>query len=388
MQNLDCSESEVKRAVKDSWTPSQVKDDTVTKTATIERRGKLEFRLFQPEDGPSLSSLHGEVFGRKIDPDYWTWKYYQNPAGPHDAYVALDSGRIVGNMTAIPVRMKVGDQELTACQTCDIVIAPSYRRSTPFFRMFKLAYKEVEKHDWQFIYGLPLESTFRLGTRMLGFKSSGALKSLVKVLDPTLFLRKKIKSRVASGALGAMGVVGLRLLNISRTVTMKKVEIRKLDQFDHEFHDLWNRCKDHHEISVIREPDYLNWRYFQNPINDYKVFAAYRDGECLGFVVLCIKEKDGFKRCFVIDLMTLPGDTALIKCLLGTAVAYSYREGVDSINTWMLEHTDAFPVLREMGFVERDTPHYLIVRPGESWSSGCLDERTNWFLTIGDSDHY
>ncbi len=355
---------------------------------TSPKRLDLDFRPFESRDGPALSALHGEVFGRKIDPAYWNWKYYLNPAGPHNAYLAVHDGRIVGEITAVPVRIKVGDREIIASQTCDIVIAPSYRKSTPFFRLFKVAYKDYETKGWEFIYGLPLESTYRLGTKMFGFKSAGALKSLVKILDPTPFLRKRIKNRVMSGTLGTLGVAGLRLRNMSRSIRLNRLKIKEVEQFDSRFDDLWYRCSPRFPIAVARTPEYLNWRYFQNPMTQYKVLAVYSGEECRGFAVYCMRERDGITRCFLVDLLAHPDDAAVIKCLLSCVAEASYRQGADSVNTWMLEHTFLYPFLKETGYVERDTPHYLIVKPTKDASDSFLHERGNWFLTIGDSDHY
>jgi hypothetical protein len=336
----------------------------------------------------ALSALYDEVFSREIEPEYWEWKYYQNPAGKHDTYVALKGDKIVGQVGGIPVKVKVGSEEVLAAQTCDIIVSARHRKGTPFFRLHKAASKEVEPRGWSFVYGFSIESTYRISTKMLGFVSAGPIGKLVKILKPAPFLRNKVKPGFLCDTLGALGAHSLKMLDTLRTGSIQGVEIWEVDRFDSVFDELWRRRAEDFDIMVVRDSTYLNWRYTQNPIQAYTTFGATKSGTLAGFVTTCIRQEGDIRRGYIVDLLVDPQDKETCNALFAYAIDHFRREGADSINTWLPEHTMAFGLAKRVGFVVRKTSHNLIVRSHGRWDNELLTDRSRWFLTMGDSDNY
>lgn len=349
---------------------------------------KLEYRLFQGGDESALSALYKEVFGVDLAPEYWEWKYQRNPAGAHIMYVALEGDKIVGGLGAIPVKVKAGSEEVLGLQTCDIVIAAKYRKGTPFFRRHKLGTEEQKRRGWGFVFGFSIETTYRLSTKMLGFVDAGPIHKIVKVLNPTLFLRGKLVPRSVATAFGACAASGLKMLNKIKIRHAEGVEIGEANRFDSTFDEFWrSRCGDF-EIMIVRDSAYLNWRYCQNPAQAYRTFTAFRNGVLSAFAVVAVRQEGEFRRGYVVDLLASPEDRETMSSLFAQAITHLYGERVDSVTAWIPERTSAFHLAQRLGFVRRRTPHHLIVRGEGHLDNKYLAERSRWYIAMGDSDNY
>ncbi len=353
------------------------------------KRTKLEYKRYERKYGPGLSALFKRMFDRDLGDDYWEWKYYDNPAGKHNAYIALDEEKVVGEIASIPCRVKVGPEELTACQTCDIVIAPEHQGLRTFRTLCRVAEDSSRDNGCVYIYGVAVPTTLGLSTKILGFNDAGPLNNLAKVINPAPFLKKRLKIGPLSTALGALGGAGLRTVDAFRLKPSPGIEISEIDRFDSSFDNLWKEWSADFDHVIIRDSVYLNWRYCDNPVENYKIFKADRNGKCVGFLVMCFNVEEGIRRGFVVDLMTDPGDPQVLSSLISRLAGILYREKTDSISIWMLEHVPAYKYLRSIGFVPRGTPHTLIVKSlVDKWGNERLSERTEWFFTLGDGDMY
>ncbi|GAB4330910.1 MAG: hypothetical protein Kow0099_01880 [Candidatus Abyssubacteria bacterium] len=348
---------------------------------------KLKYRPFQQGDEDALSDLFNEVFGWRPVPSYWDWKYFQNPAGPHDAFVAECQGTIVGEIAAVPIRVKIGSEEVIASQTCDIVIAPRYRKGTPFFRLHKMASDEVDRRQWEFVYGISVKTTYRISTKVLGFSGVGPIRRMVKILNPVPFLGQRFRGRILADSLGAIARNGMRMLEWKRLKPSPTIEIRHVESFDKSFDELWERRARDFEIMVVRNSQYLNWRYCANPVQKYTTLAGFRDNALAGFVTLCSRVENGIRRGYILELLAPPDDDELTRSLLCHAILQFGREHVDIANMWLFEHMPGFEISRKLGFRPKESPHDLIIRPHGEQEKGYLSDITRWFLTIGDSDY-
>jgi predicted N-acetyltransferase YhbS len=349
---------------------------------------KLEYRPLQQGDEAALSALHREVFGVDFPIQYWDWKYYQNPAGEHDAYVAVADGAIGGEIATIPVKVKLGAELATACQTCDVAIAPQYRKGTPFFRLHKAAAEEVTRRGWVFVYGIAIETTYKISTKMLGFVGAGHIRKLVKILNPAPFLAERMKAERAGKAIGSVGSFGLKLVDSLRTRDYPDIEVAQIERFDSAFDDFWLERSSDFEIMGVRDSCYLNWRFFQNPMQTYDVFCARRNGKLSGFIVLCMRAESKIRRGYIVDFLVPPQDGEVACSLIQRAVSHFHAQKADNITVWLPERAPIFDFFKRNGFLERETPHDLIVRSHGKWANDYLADATHWFLTMGDSDNY
>lgn len=350
---------------------------------------KLICRRLERKDGAQLSELQKEVFGVNRDSAYWDWKYFQNPAGEHAMYVAIDpsSDRIVGEHGTIPIKMNIGAKECLSSLGVDIVELPEYQKGGPFFRLHKLATEEGSSRT-AFTYAFTIKKTYRIFTRLLRFKGVCPVCNFVKILNPTPFLQRKIKIRFFARLCGSIGRQIIKLRSNRKSPIPDELTARNVEQFDHSFDRFWQQKVKKYDIMTIRDADYLNWRYINNPEATYKTIALKQteEGSIEGFIVLRTVQKE-IKRGYIVDILVANNGDELVQLLLSKAVDYFYTEGVDSISCWMLEHTPIAATLKKTGFKLRETPHDLIIR---SYTADVpkeyLIDKFKWYFTIGDSD--
>ena len=349
----------------------------------------LVCRRLEKMDNEQLSDLQMKVFGRKRDEKYWDWKYFQNPAGEHAMYVAVDpeSNTIVGEHGTIPMRMRAGEREITSAQGVDIAILQEYQKGGPFFQLHQHATEEASSRA-ELTYAFSIKKTFRIFTRLLHFKGVCPVCSYIKILDPTPFIRWRIKSKLIAGLCGGLGKMIINLRNQGKPVVPDGLELYEIQHFDHRFDEFWQGNAEKYDIMIIRDSQYLNWRYIKNPETTYKIFALgeVEGGAIKGYIVLATVEGE-IKKGYIVDILVEKRGDEWAKMLLLQAAHYFLGERVDSFSGWMQEDSTLTSAFKEMDVRVHDTPYDLMICPysSEIPVEYFLD-KSKWYITIGDSD--
>ncbi|MBC2696163.1 MAG: GNAT family N-acetyltransferase [Desulfobacteraceae bacterium] len=347
----------------------------------------LEFRKFRRGDEEGLSSLFREIFHVEKNADYWNWKYFQNPAGQHMIIVALDKDKIVGATGTIPVRFKVGSNEIIASQAIDLVLLPQYRGRRTFFTIEKIARKECIDNNVKFNYGFTIKKTYRIATKFLGFEGVYPISNMTKVLNPSPYLRQKIRVGLLASPLGYVAKQVLNAFNRRKLSAFPGLTTGKISRFDSRFDDLWSKEADHYEVAVIRDSQYLNWRYVECPAL-YKIYSARENGSIKGFIVLGCFQED-IKRGRIVDIFVEKGRKDIADVLIARGINYFIEECIDVITCWMLEQWPIIESLIKRGFVKRETHHDFVVRSyTDEFPNEYFADKSKWYLTMGDSDYY
>lgn len=347
----------------------------------------LEFRRFHRGDEEGLSSLFREVFHVEKDASYWDWKYFRNPAGEHMMIVALDKDKIVGVIGSIPVLIKAGSRVVLSSQGIDFVLLEQYRDRGTFFTIEKIAREECKNKHIKFNYGLTIKKTYRIVTKFLGFAGVCPIFNMAKVLNPTPYLRQKIRVGLLASPLGYVAKQVLNVLNRKKLSAFHGLTTGEITRFDIRFDDFWSKEADHYEVAVIRDCQYLNWRYVECPV-PYKIYSAQENGSIKGFIVLRCFQED-IKRGRIVDIFVEKGREDIAEVLITQGINYFIDECVDVITCWMLEQWPIIESLRKRGFVKRETSHDLVIRSfATDIPNDYLTDKSKWYLTMGDSDYY
>src|SRR5262245_36004979 len=89
-----------------------------------------QFRLVDQDALLSFLALAYPDEPRKKEPAFWKWHNLENPHTPMDdipLWIIKSGDRVVGQLATIPVRVKVGSNEVPAIWILDFVILPEYR---------------------------------------------------------------------------------------------------------------------------------------------------------------------------------------------------------------------------------------------------------------------
>jgi hypothetical protein len=352
---------------------------------------KLTFRRLQPDDYKGISSLYSAVYEIQIGEQYWNWKYYQNPFGSHIIFVTLDGERIVGQTGAIPVKVKFNNRDFIACQTLDNIVLPDFKRGGTFFKLIKLQIDKACKDDLLFMYGFSVPVTFKVGTRFFRFRSVSAVNRWSFILSPASYFAKKYKIPVVSRFVGYLMSVFITMRRVRRFLKEPGGEVTEINRFDERFDNFWKEQADDYEIATVRDTTYLNWRYIDNPMKEYKIFTHVSDNKINGFIVTTVVSEE-VRRGLIVDVLIDHNRKGVVESLFSAAIDFFIKEKTDTVNLWLPGHVPIVPYIEKLGFVRRDTEHNLIVRwtshMAEHEHSDYIYNPRNWYFTMGDSDYY
>jgi GNAT superfamily N-acetyltransferase len=365
-------------------------------------KAKTELRLYREGDEEKLARFHEEVFKTKRPPEYFRWKYVENPEKRAVVSLAFKDEAVVGEICSVGTSVKVGEHDVPGGHIVDIAIGENNRSGGTFFRLERTLRKEDYKTSLM-EFAFSIKTTHKLATRLLGFEGASPIYRMVKILDAAPYVEAKIGFRPLARALTAICNAGLRVLDQFRGQRGHPgVIIEEVTRFDERFDELWQRGRLQYEIMIARTSAYLNWRFADHPTVAYTTYAAVSEGAVKGYVVLSIRRKGEASgtivdievdtdRGFVADIFVEPGPDheGVTSALIKKAADHSRSKGADTVACWVLEHMDLCDSLKALGFFRRETPHDLIVRAGddEKITNEYLSDPTRWYIARGDSDY-
>ncbi len=161
--------------------------------------------------------------------------------------------------------------------------------------------------------------------------------------------------------------------------------ITTLERFDDRVGKLFEDAAEAFDFLIVREKNYMNWRYCDPAGGRFTVRAAEEQGRLLGFLVFKIGEGEGY----VADLLVLPGRIDVVRSLVEDALRIFREAGVELVNCWMISRHPYNRVLRKYGFIDTRKDVGFKCRPvslDESELEFLSDEGSRIHLTHGDTD--
>jgi GNAT superfamily N-acetyltransferase len=342
--------------------------------------------LCQVGDEEELAAFDKRLGGPSSRPEYWRWKYFENPAGEGCLVVARVGGEIIGRLGFVPFRTRVQDRDIVGAQQVDVAILPEYRRGGIYFQLAQSAIAEGAERGIAFGFGFATEETRALSTDFLGFSLVGRVRRLVKVLDYLHYAGRLLGPRVSRRL--------RRRAAPSRRATAHPSPspdewVTAVDRFDELFDGLAAKVAPG-RVMVVRDSAYLNWRYVDCPTVEYERYAARSKGKLRGFVVFHAYEDDGVVRGVIDELVCPPDHPELLKRLLSVVFSDLRAKGAVNATCWL---PTGFPLgspMRALGFRDREARNHLIVLANttETLDFEHLVDDRNWYYTHGDSDYH
>jgi hypothetical protein len=324
---------------------------------------------------------------------YWYWQFRDNPAGPPKIRLAIDGDKVVGQYAVIPMNLQFMGKSVLATLSLDTMTHPHYRRQGMFGTLANELYADLGLNGMPVTYGFPNDNSLGGFVKKLQWTHICSLPVYVKPLRLDVIAAQVISnpglSIFAKPLARATGALAFRP---GRLAEQYKPNISWLDIFDERADDLWDQVYDPAKIALVRNADYLNWRYFQNPSRDYRVISFTKDADLLGYVVLRCMEQFGLRGGMITDLIARPEREDVVQALLDAASEHFLAQGMDLIAC--LSHGDAGLV----SLLKRNTfllpPKQMAFKQwyfggrvnSDDISQSLMDDPENWYLTFGDTD--
>jgi hypothetical protein len=168
-----------------------------------------------------------------------------------------------------------------------------------------------------------------------------------------------------------------------------EIEVERVDRPPAEIDKLFEAVTADKLCLTRRNAAYLDWRYVQMPGDCYELYAARRNGELCGVMVLRPVHELMPGSCTIVDWVVPQDDSATLDALLGKATERARDGGRQQVMAVFPDPSPEFAALVSRGFEVISSEHYeerrlthRIYHP--EMTTEWLQE--HWWYTLGDSD--
>lgn len=331
---------------------------------------RYEIRVYRPGDEHRIVPSFNRVFREVCGPgyvdrtlDFWRWEFEHNPCGHRITVGLTESGEIAAQYAGIAQRVATSFGPMTFVHIVDSFVLPEHRAGlkrpglfvTTAYPWFELC---RERGD-AVLYGYPVATAERIGQRYLEYK-------FLRVVD--------YLCRPASAG---------------TTSVPAAVQVERCREIPDDVDALFGRMAERRRCLVVRDREYLDWRYLRMPGDAYEVHAARRDGALVGLIVLRPRHELVPDACSIADWLTAADDADVTDALLGCVTARARAHSRETVLAVFADSSPERRALVERGFevapssrwLERRLTHRIY---DERLSTEWLSE--HWWYTLGDSD--
>jgi len=240
--------------------------------------GDIYIRPYAEGDEKDILPIFNKVFSTDRSMAHWLWKYRDNPYDRTRIALAVDrEENIAAHYGGYPVRFFSrwpGFESFLACQAGDTFTSPEFRNiglgpTSILSRTTFYYFDRFLQDNFAFAYGFNTGNIRKFGERYLGYIYGEEVPYLVLYRTESkastwCFMKRKI---------------------------FQGIRIHRIFEPGKELDDFFHRVKNQYDLLACRDSEYLKWRYFDAPDNDYYFFTSHVRSGMAGWAVFK-KQKD------------------------------------------------------------------------------------------------
>ncbi|WP_226581209.1 GNAT family N-acetyltransferase [Halobacillus litoralis] len=338
----------------------------------------MTVRRYQQGDEPQIQALFQKTFHQERPLQAWEWKFKNNPKHENPFILVFEEeGTILGHISLWLMDAYMKGQKAKVGVRVDTMVDPEARGKGIYKKLNDALVEEAAKDGITYLYGFPAPKAKELFLRYTGASHLTDMPRWMYVQKPVSLLAAKF------APLKALKSFDRLYAKIRGTKTREHdYKVKEITQCDEDFDRLAEKTKHTADGLVVRDAEYLNWRYFQHPAHTYKMTALYKNNELAGYVVT--NQKAGtFINGMIVDWLAVDDSTGAV--LLDEAL--QVLSDADVVQSWALPHTWAAQTMKAKGFVHKDSPMPLVGKEIDPEQTD-MNDPAKWFITPGDVDSY
>jgi GNAT superfamily N-acetyltransferase len=340
---------------------------------------EIHFSLFED----FIKKSYGRDDYILLSKKFLKWQFLDNPfnnSGNYTLKLFVKEGTILGQIGFIPVRLSLpGNKIVDACYPVNLIVNPDFRAlGIGFFLL-----KDIMK-DYPFIINPGSSSEGEKLCKGLGMKTLGFLKRYAYIVSEK-------KARLIFSGNG-------EAFDKLKIVKHAKIPSKIINQpdFDLSSEDIFKVFGiDYFPCHIVRNRDFLTWRYLGHPFFDYKFFFSDNHRGLLIYREEIEPNLD--VRIWRIVEMLAPMDSC--RMIIDRLIGLAFSAEVTMVD-FICSFKTCDDVLKSIGFLSdesdivkglaylfqpldfRKTGTRLII----SNKKGLEDDMDRWYITKGDSD--
>jgi GNAT superfamily N-acetyltransferase len=310
---------------------------------------KLTIRLYKKGDEHLITSLFRDIFGREMSLEEWRWKYFgEDNEKVYSSIAVSGTGELVAHYGGMVHRMVFNHREIRGLSIGDVMVHPNFRGTKLFKKVALIVPEEAVQDGIVLGYGFPNQRAMLLPEKLGLYEK---VEDVWEAYKETLFNNSLIRYIYKLFPLG---------------YDEPRIDI------------LWKSAAKGFGLSVIRDRNYLDWRYRRHPFFKYEMwgFKSRFSNRLLGMVVL---RRDNDKM-LIIDFIC---EENMLKPLFQKTENYAVTCGFKNISLWLPEYLSK--KMEEIGFSIRLTGT-CIPRTTHEKTLKKDEIKGRFFYTMGDTD--
>lgn len=344
-------------------------------------------RPYRAGDETGIRRLFEQVFGRETSEAHWRWKFKTRASAVETVWIGVHEGRPICHFGAIPTRMRVAGRDRDAVVGVDVMTAPDFRRRGLLTSVARRVMEAWAGAGVSFLYGLPNE---QWGTRAtaIGLQPVATLRRFVLPLRPQQTLARKLhaprlaRPRWIDVAWGR--VLDLRLAGLASD---RGVSTRGVDAAGPELDGLWNECAPALDVSIVRDREWVQWRYLDAPGFAYRLVLATRDGRPTGYAAYRLAPGLSRVDALIAEIFARPGDASARSALLAHTIRAARDAGAEKVFALEVPGSPGHRALQRAGFLPARWNFTVQAAPlAGDVEMDTLRRAGHWHLSGGDFD--
>ncbi|HYZ77146.1 MAG TPA: GNAT family N-acetyltransferase [Gaiellaceae bacterium] len=328
--------------------------------------------LFTPERRAGFFELMHGVGRSHIDDAEFEWWFDRNPVGRRLISLGIDDGRVVGVAAMSFFRMLLDGEERPVAIPVHVATEAPYRRQGIFSELELNNEREAAADGSPITITFPNAASHRIFVGRLGWIDLPGRRVWARPLRAAGVARYLVRRPSPRG--------GLRSSSPEAHL-YGDVRVEPLERFPPETDEVWRAAAPAYGNHVVRDAQFLNWRYADTP-RTYRRFGAYRDGRLRAVAIVGHTVKQGVSSGFLADLVSTPDAHAERVALLRRAAAEVDADVLIALPPRAQRRSflraGFLPTNRKIRFVGK------VLQPGERLDP---DPRA-WHFTLGDFDFF
>ncbi len=340
----------------------------------------MTFKIIQLKGDEAIKAIqklfNQNLNGRKLD--HLNWQYNQVPNGSISLFIQREDGIIVGTLSVIISQLDHFGSQMKLAHAIDAVVDEKFRKKGLFMDLLNAMDKQMLKENISMIYGFPSKNSAHAFFNKWEFKK----------LNPTPFMIKLIGFNYILKKLKITKDQPIELFTFLNELPLNE-NIKTITKFNHEFRLVWNKFSNGELSGLIRDANYLNWRYFKNPSHPYRSLGYYdMDGNLCGYITASIQKKHGANLLYIMELIFDKKQPKIGKALLKEMITLGKKANAEVSLCWNRKSYPNHSSFSSMNYF--NLPEWI--RPIElqcgykPFAEHFIINRDNFYISYADSD--
>ncbi len=240
----------------------------------------------------------GSLHANQYNFTKWHWKYFEIADAEPRIYICKENNIIIGYYHCPVYQCIIDGQVKKVAMVQDVGMSEAARGKGVFSQLAKFATHDLLNSDISFIITYPNDKSIHTFIKYNGYKKIETLTTFLLPIKSGKILASKLKIPLIPDLIGIAvdGVLSLTQPSLSNDY---KVEL--LETVNEEISDLFVEFNNRYKYSLLRNYDYLHWRFDNKPHVKHYLLIAKHQNKIVAAAIILIDELLGNETAIVID---------------------------------------------------------------------------------------